>query len=177
MLKQYPSALPAAQKADRAFQMVDPLVSTSSDNGQTRWDRRFTDVPFSTPVSWVFDDAECALFRTWYANEIRHGADWFEMLITSPEGREVRQCHFAQAIAGPERVGYDRWRMTGQLVLRRLETIDEDWLILPDFWLLQGRAIFDIAMNRKWPRHINYVLLTENGFALTTEDGFGLLTE
>lgn len=177
MLKKYPSALPAALKADRAFQMVDPLVSSASDNGQTRWDRRFTDVPYSTPVSWIFDDAECALFRTWYENTIRSGADWFEMPLTSPEGREVRECHFTQAIAGPERVGYDRWRMSGQIVLRRLETIDEDWVLLPDFWLPAGRGIFDIAMNRKWPRHINYVLLTEDGFALTTEDGFALLTE
>lgn len=177
MLKQYPSVLPAAQKADREFQMVDPLVSSASENGQTRWDRRFTDVPYATPVSWVFDDAECALFRTWYANEIRQGADWFEMPLKAPEGREVRECHFAQAYTGPTRVGYDRWRISAALVLRRLPTIDEDWLLLPDFWLPTGRGIFDTAMNVKWPGYVEYVLLTEDGFALSTEDGFGLLTE
>lgn len=177
MLKQYPSALPAAQKADRAYQMVDPLVSTASDNGQTRWDRRFTDVPYSTPVSWIFNDAECALFRTWYVNAIRNGADWFEMPLASDDGRQVRECHFVQAYAGPERLGYDRWRIAANLVLRRLPVIDGDWLLLPDFWLDDGRKIFDIAMNRKWPKHVEYVLMTEDGFALMTEDGFALLTE
>lgn len=151
MLKQYPSVLPVALKADRAFQMVDPLVSTPSDNGQTRWDRRFTDVPFSTPVSWILNDWECALFRTWYKNTIRDGADWFEMPLTSAEGREVRECHFAQAYSGPSRLGYNRWKIEASLVLRRLPEIDEGWVELPEYWLPESRAIFDIALNSIWP--------------------------
>jgi hypothetical protein len=151
MLKQYPSTLPAAQKMDRAFQMVDPLVSSASSNGQTRWDRQFTDTPTATPVSWVFEDWQCALFRTWYKNTIHAGADWFEMQLKAPEGGELRECHFVQGYAGPERFGYGHWKITANLVLRRLPEIDPGWLDLPEFWDPRGRSIFDISLNSFWP--------------------------
>ena len=149
MLEKYPEYLPAALKSDRAYQMVDPLVSTPFDNGQTRWDRRFTDVPYATPVSWIFTNAQLSLFRTWYQNKIRSGADWFEMKLAAEDGREVRECHFVQGYAGPTRLGVDRWRISANLVLRRLPTIDPDWLLLPDFVL--HADIFDLATNRERP--------------------------
>lgn len=151
MLKQYPKTLPAAQKMDRAFQMVDPLVSSASSNGQTRWDRQFTDTPTATPVSWVFEDWQCALFRTWYKNTIRAGADWFEMALTADDGRELRECHFVEAYSGPERLGYNRWKISANLVLRRLPEIDPDWVDLPEYWDPVGRSIFDRAINLHWP--------------------------
>jgi len=150
MLK-YPASLPVAQKADRAYQMVDPLVSTPFDNGQTRWDRQFSDVPYSTPVSWIFTDAELALFRTWYTNILNWGVEWFEMPLAAEDGREVRECHFVQGYSGPQRLTFDRWKVTANLVLRRLPTIDPDWLELPEFWLPPGRSIFDNAINNLWP--------------------------
>lgn len=151
MLKQYPSVLPAPLKADRAYQMVDPLVSTASDNGQTRWFRRFTDVPFSTPVSWVLDDTQCALFRTWFKSVLKDGAEWFEMLLTSPEGRELRTCHFVQGYSGPIRLGFNRWRIEANIVVKRLPEIAEGWIDLPEFWVSSGRVLFDFALNDIWP--------------------------
>lgn len=155
MLESYPSALPAAQKASTAFQMVDPLVSTPFDSGQTRWDRRFTDVPFATPVTWIFNNQQCALFRTWYRNSINLGADWFEMPIASDDDREVRECHFVQGYTGPQRVGFDRWRVTANLVLRRLPEPDPDWLLEPEFFLDPCRL--DIAINWEKPQYIEPV--------------------
>ena len=151
MLEKYPESLPAPLKADRAFQMVDPLVSTPFDSGQTRWDRQFTDVPTATPVSWIFSDAQCAVFRTWYQNRINLGADWFEMTMASDDGREVRECHFVKAYAGPERLGFNRWRISASLLLRRLPTIDPEWIELPEYWEPRGRAILDLALSRYWP--------------------------
>ena len=177
MLKQYPASLPPARKGDRSYQMVDPLVSSASENGQTRWDRRFTDTPYSTPVHWIFTNAECALFRTWYKNVIRSGADWFEMPLAADDGREIRECHFVQAFAGPERFGYDRWKVTANLVLRRLPEIDPDWLLLPEFWLPPGPSIFDIAINVKWPLYTTRTLGTEDGRVLTTENDVPLTSE
>lgn len=177
MLKQYPASLPPARKSDRSYQMVDPLVSSGSDNGQTRWDRRFTDVPYSTPVHWIFTDAECALFRTWHKNVIRSGADWFEMPLVADDGREIRECHFVQAFAGPERFGYDRWKVTANLVLRRLPEIDPGWLELPEYWLPPGPSIFDVAINRIWPEYFVRALSTEAGLLLAAEDGKTITNE
>lgn len=151
MLEKYPESLPAPLKSDREFQIVDPLVSTPFDSGQTRWDRQFTDVPLSTPVTWIFTDAQCAIFRTWYANRINWGADWFEMALAADDGREVRECHFVSGFQGPARMGFDRWRVTANLVLRRLPLIDPDWIDLPEYWDPRGRAIFDVALGMHWP--------------------------
>ena len=151
MLKKYPSVLPAAQKMDRAFQMVDPLVSSASSNGQTRWDRRFTDTPTATPVSWVFSNWELELFRTWYKTTLRSGADWFEMQLAAGDGRQARECHFVEAYSGPERLGYDHWKVTANLVLRRLPEIDPEWVEVPEYWDPAGRSIFDRALNALWP--------------------------
>lgn len=167
MLEKYPEALPAAQKMDRAYQMVDPLVSTPFDSGQTRWDRQFSDVPFSTPVSWVFTDKQCALFRTWYVNSINWGADWFEMPLASDDGREVRTCHFIQGFSGPVRLGFDRWRVSANIRLRRLPAIDPDWLLLPSFYL--NPEIFDYAVNDKWPLNPWQVYILETDQAINEE--------
>lgn len=149
MLKQYPASLPPPLKGDRAFQLVDPLVSSSSENGQTRWDRRFTATPASTPVTWIFTDAQAQAFQAWYRDQLRDGAEWFEMPLRSPIGREVEQCHFVAAYAGPVRSGYDRWRVTANLVLRRMPLPPMGEGEFPDDIVYS--EIFDLTINREWP--------------------------
>lgn len=149
MLKQYPSVLPAPLKGDRSFQMVDPLVSSASDNGQTRWDRRFTDVPTATAVSWVLNDIQCQAFEAWYKDVIRDGADWFEMPIRSPVGRHIEQCHFVAAYTGPARLGYDRWRIEARLVLRRRPVPNDNDGQFPEDILTS--ELFDKTINLEWP--------------------------
>lgn len=149
MLKQYPARLPAAQKMDRAFQMVDPLVSSNSDNGQTRWDRRFTDVPTSTPISWIFSDLECQAFEGWYRGPLRDGAEWFELRLRSPMGYHIEECHFVSAYSGPIRLGYNRWRIEAQVVLRRRPVPSANEGEFPDDILTSG--LFDRTINWEWP--------------------------
>lgn len=148
MLK-YPDSLPVAQKAGRAFQMADPLVSTPFDNGQVRWDRRFTSTPTVTPMSWIFTDAEFQAFGGWYRDQLRSGAEWFEMRVRSPNGFNPEQCHFVEAYSGPTRLGFDRWRVDARLMLREqpLPDTDEGWF--PDDILTS--ELFDKTINLEWP--------------------------
>lgn len=147
----YPTGLPAPLKADRSFQMVDPLVSSASDNGQTRWDRRFTDVPTATPVSWIFTDQQCSAFEAWYRDVLRDGAEWFEMPLTTAVGREPRECHFLAAYSGPERLGPDRWRITADITLRRRPLLPPGWGNFPEYIL--NSCVIDIALNLLWPQY------------------------
>lgn len=148
MLK-YPTGLPAALKSGQSFQMVDPLVSTPFDSGQTRWDRQFTDTPTVTPIAWIFTNVEFQAFGAWYRDQLRSGAEWFEMPVRSPVGRRLEQCHFASGYSGPTPLGYDRWRVDGQLVLRRqpLPGIGEGFF--PDEILASD--LFDKTINLEWP--------------------------
>lgn len=149
-MRKYPSMLPAALKGNRDFQMVDPLVSTPSDNGQTRWDRRFTDVPTATPVTWILSDLECQIFQVWFRDQLRDGAEWFEMPITSDLGRQVEQCHFVSAYSGPSRFGYDKWKIAGQITLRRRPLLGPDEGFYPEEIFYSD--IFDRTINTEWPK-------------------------
>lgn len=150
MLK-YPASLPAPLKSDRSFQMVDPLVSTPFDSGQTRWDRQFTDVPTATPVSFIFSDVQCQAFEAWYRDVLRDGAEWFEMPLRTPVGRSEEQVHFVKGYSGPERMGFDRWRISASLILRRRPIPAPGSGEFPDFILMS--SIFDTAVNEYWPDH------------------------
>ncbi len=168
-MRSYPTGMPAAIKAETSFQLVDPLVSTQSDNGQTRWDRRFTSVPASTPVKWIFTDSQCQAFQAWYRDQLRDGAEWFEMPLRSPVGRRMEQCHFTRAYSGPTRLGFNRWVVTAQLLLREMPLTFPGWGEFPEFIL--GASIIDFALNEEWPLYNPSNLLTEDGDRLTTEDG------
>lgn len=145
----YPDSLPPPQKSGRAFQMVDPLVSTPFDNGQTRWDRQFTAVPTSTPVSFIFNDAQCQAFEAWHRDVLNLGALWFDLPLRSPIGREDEECHFAGAYSGPERLGFDRWRISAQVILRRRPLPPMGEGEFPDDIVYS--ELFDLTMNREWP--------------------------
>lgn len=151
MLDKYPDSLPPPLKADRAFQMVDPLVSTPFDSGQTRWDRQFTDVPTATPVSFIFTDVQCTAFQAWYRDVLKDGARWFLLPLRSPMGRLSEEVHFVKGYSGPHRKGYDRWEVNADLVLRRIPLPPPGSGEFPDFILFA--SIFDVAINAYWPDH------------------------
>lgn len=148
MLK-YPDSLPAPLKGDRAFQMVDPLVSTPFDSGQTRWDRQFTDVPTATPISFIFSDAQCQAFEAWYRDVIKDGAQWFTMPLRSPVGRNEEEVHFIKGYAGPERLGYNKWRIMANVLLRRRPLPPMGEGEFPEDIVFS--ELFDLTINREWP--------------------------
>lgn len=166
MLK-YPQGLPAPLKADRAFQMVDPLVSTPFDSGQTRWDRQFTDVPTATPISFIFSDVQCMAFEAWYRDALKDGANWFTIPLRSAVGRNEEVAHFAKAYSGPERLGFDRWRITATIVLRRRPIPAPGWGEFPEF-LLEADVI-DKAINREWPLNAWQIYIQETDLAINQE--------
>lgn len=149
MLNKYPASLPPPLKSDRDFQMVDPLISTQYDTGQTRWDRRFTDVPTATPISFLFNDAQCQAFQAWYRDVLKHGMLWFVLPLRSPIGRNDEECHFVQGYSGPTRVGFDRWRITAQIVLRRIPLPPIGEGEFPDDIVYS--ELLDLTINREWP--------------------------
>lgn len=148
-MHKYPDSLPAPQKMDRSFQMVDPLVSTPFDSGQTRWDRQFTDVPTATPVSFIFTDLQCQAFQAWYRDVLKDGMLWFKLPLRTPIGLNDEEVHFIKGYSGPTRMGYDRWQITANILLRRqpLPAMGEGEF--PEDILFS--ELFDLTINRELP--------------------------
>lgn len=149
MLDQYPASLPVPLKGDRDLQMVDPLVATPFDNGQTRWDRQYTDVPATTPVSWILTDAQSQAFQAWYRDVLNFGVKWFAMPLRSPTGRNVEECHFVRGYSGPRRKGFNRWQIDAQLMLRRMPLPPMGEGLFPDDIVYS--ELFDLTINKEWP--------------------------
>lgn len=150
MLEKYPDSLPLGLRAERSFQMVDPLVSTSSDNGQTRWVRRFTDVPTSSPFTWLLSELECQAFEGWYQQTLKDGAEWFQMRVRSAVGLRLEECHFIRAYSGPTRVAADLWKIEAPLLLRRRPIPVANDGAFPDEIL--ASKIFDKTINWELPQ-------------------------
>lgn len=150
MLDRYPESLPAPLKVETAFQMVDPLVSTPFDSGQTRWDRQFTDVPTATPMAFIFNDAECQAFMAWHRDVLKDGAKWFEMPIRTPVGMNYEEAHFVKAYSGPSRTGYDKWRISANILLRRRPMPPMGEGEFPEDIVFS--ELFDLTINRELPR-------------------------
>lgn len=148
-MPRYPDSLPPPLKQGRAFQMIDPLVSTPFDSGQMRWDRQFTDVPTETPVAFIFTDAQAQAFEAWYRDQLNSGALWFDLPLKSPVGRRDEQAHFLRGYAGPMRHGYDRWRFEAVIRLRRMPLPPMGEGNFPDDIVYS--ELFDQTINQEWP--------------------------
>ncbi|MCU9011119.1 hypothetical protein OE494_28020, partial [Pseudomonas aeruginosa] len=80
------------------------------------------------------------------------GVKWFECELRTEEGIVPCHLHFEGIYDGGYLVGRDHWRFNATVVMRERSIIDPGWAeILPEYILLAD--IFDIAMNREWPRH------------------------
>jgi hypothetical protein len=146
----YPDGLPRGLHSGRTYQLVSPLMRSELNSGRARQRRRFTDVPESAKVSWLFSDSEAQLFKVWFLHQLVDGVEWFECPLDTPEGYGLYTARFMDVYEGPSRVGPDLWSISATLELQERSILDQDWSILPDFLL--HKEIFDYAMNREWPQ-------------------------
>jgi hypothetical protein len=108
-------------------------------------------------VRWRLNDSEAMLFEAWFRDVLVDGYHWFECPLKTPEtpgGLRSYAARFTDIYDGPKLVSgsISLWDFTATLELRERPIIDPGWAeILPEYILLAD--IFDIAMNREWPRH------------------------
>lgn len=150
----YPEGLPLPERDGYGFQSVSPMIRSELQSGRARQRRRYTSVPTTSSVSWLLDDTEAQLFEGWFEYVLLSGTLFFECPLKTPQGLETYQARFTDIYRGPTLVGDSFWRFTANLELLKRPLVDREWfLILPDYVLMAD--IFDIAMNREWPRHFD----------------------
>lgn len=172
----YPEDLPRGLYSGRSYQLVNPLARSELQSGRARQRRRFSNVPEGAQISWLFNSVQSRTFISWWRDALVDGSLWFECPLDHPgQGYQDYTCRFTGTYSGPSRIGPDLWSITAELELKERVSLPAGWGEFPEFILDAG--IFDLAMNREWPRQRSYSLTTEDGFVLTTEDGFALMTE
>ena len=148
----YPMFLPEPQRDGYGFQPVSPMARSELQSGRTRQRRRFTSVPTVATVTWLFTEVEAQLFEGWFEHVLLSGSLPFNCPLKTPLGFDNYKAEFVDIYDGPVLVGVNDWRFSAQLRLLKRPVLDAEWVIdAPDYIAMAD--IFDIAMNRKWPRH------------------------
>ena len=147
----YPEFLPEPQRDGYGFQPVSPMARSELQSGRARQRRRFTSVPTVASVTWLMDDTEAQLFEGWFEYILLSGSLWFQCPLKTPLGMDEHRARFVDIYEGPILVGESFWRFTAKLELFKRPILDADWIIdAPDYIAMAD--IFDVAMNRKWPK-------------------------
>lgn len=163
----YPQALPVGLHSGRAYQLQSPLLRSELESGRARQRRRFTSVPMGAKISWLFNSAEAQAFEAWWLEQLIDGSLWFECPLETPLGYQDYTCRFTGPYSGAVRVGPLLWQISAELELRERPVLPRDWGLIPDF--VAQQAIFDIALNAKWPLNPWQTFILETDQAINEE--------
>ena len=116
----WPATLPAPKLAGYTVAPTDATIRTDMEFGAARARRRTFARLDRVAVSWVFTDAEMAIFRTWFDNdaEAAGGSAWFSIsLRVGNTGATTQEARFV----GPFEAVLMKsslWSVTGSLEVR-----------------------------------------------------------
>lgn len=163
----YPASLPRGLHNGRTYKTVSPLKRSELASGRARQRRSFTSVPTMAQISWIFDSAQAQAFEAWWRDQLLDGSQWFECPLETPLGYGDYTARFTDIYSGPNRLGPLLWSFSAELELRERPILPSDWGLIPDF--VAEQAIFDIAMNDKWPLNHWQVYILETDQAINQE--------
>lgn len=118
----WPSSLPAPMVSGYGLEPVDQTIRTDMEVGSARARRRTTSRLDMVNVSWVFTDAQMAVFRAWLDDDVvgaAGGSAWFTTsLATGDSGLVSRSARFNGApkysLLSTSRI----WQVTAKLEVR-----------------------------------------------------------
>ena len=148
----YPEGLPTPQREGYGFDPVSPMTSTKLVSGRSERRRAFVSTPTVATVIWLLTPSEAQFFEGWFEHVLLSGSLPFECPLLTPMGMEPYRANFVDIYSGPVLVGVDLWRFSAQLSLFKRPLVDKEWVVDAPEYILDA-DIFDIAMNRDWPKH------------------------
>jgi len=163
----YPDSLPRGRHEGSTQQTVSPLLRSELASGRARQRRKFTSVPAIRNINWIFNSAQAQAFEAWWRDQLIDGSQWFECPLETPLGYQDYTARFTDIYSGPNRLGPLLWTISAELELRERPILPIDWGIIPDF--VAEQAIFDIAMNDKWPLNPWQIYILETDQAINQE--------
>ena len=147
----FPDWLPIPTRENYGHQHTSPFARTSMATGRARQRRTFQSVPTTTTVRWAFSEPEAQWFEAWFKFDINDGADWFNIDLRTPIGKNAPyECRFIEMYDGPTLFGVDGWSISAQLEIRERPILDQEWFTNGEQFIRYSDVI-DYAVNQKWP--------------------------
>lgn len=118
----FPPTLPAPLIAGHEINPIDPILRTQMDAGVGRTRRQFTAVPDKTLLSWIFTEAELALFEAWHKFTALDGTAWFNINLPDGMGIVSREAQFSKPVKKIP-LGGRNWQVSGEVQVRNRTTL------------------------------------------------------
>jgi alkanesulfonate monooxygenase SsuD/methylene tetrahydromethanopterin reductase-like flavin-dependent oxidoreductase (luciferase family) len=117
----FPTTLPKPSYNGYQLAPADQTVRTDMEVGAARQRRRTAARNDQISLTWIFTDAEMAIFRAWFDDgaEAAGGAAWFTglNLVMGDTGLTAEECRFIGAWSADAMPGL-RWNVTAKLEVR-----------------------------------------------------------
>lgn len=146
----YPKGLPAALQSGREYRRNSPNRRSTMASGRSLQRRAYPNAPWFAQVSWLMTDVQAQAFMGWCRDYLNDCVYWFNMPMRTPLGFGMRAVQIVDFYTGPSIAGPGLWSFSAQLELDSgpLVSMDEtEWIDE-----ILGSEIFDITMNRNWPK-------------------------
>lgn len=145
----YPKQLPWPTRDNYTLRDVPTFERTDMVSGRAAQRRTFSFVPTMVTVTWLFtSDTDAMIFTSWFHEQLNDGVEWFNCPLKTPLGEREYVCRFASMPQGPDLVGLCSWRVKAELEMFERPLLPDGWT--PDW--IRHFSLFDIAMNRVWPK-------------------------
>lgn len=145
----YPEVLPAGLREGHTSRSVSPFVRTAMSTGRARQRRAFTSVPTENQFRFIFTSGQGAAFEAWFRDQLKDGAEWFNMPRKTPYGYQILVARFMDMYEGPDLFGPDRWLYSATIEFFERPIAPYPWGLFPEY--LAEANIIDMAMNQEWP--------------------------
>jgi hypothetical protein len=117
----FPATLPVPSHNGYQLAPADQTVRTDMEVGAARQRRRTTARNDQISLTWIFTDAEMAVFRAWFddSDEAAGGAAWFTglYLALGETGLTSAECRFNGPYSASAMPGLN-WTVTAKLEVR-----------------------------------------------------------
>lgn len=112
--------------------------------------RAHPDAPWFVSKQWLFNDGQAQAFMAWCRDVLGDCNKYFQFPVRSPLGFNYHLVRIVDHYDGPVEAGPNLWTISAELEFDEAPLApigDGEW---PDE--LAATEIFDITMNRNWPK-------------------------
>lgn len=155
IIDQWPEQLPCGMHEGYSLSVESRMKRTPMESGRARVRHTFRRVPVMANVSWIMTPQQAQIFETWFIEAANGGASWVKVPLLTPADGDgdatLYKCRFVETYEGPSLVGNRLWKYSAILEIEFQPVLRGAWYLLPEYMTNDGKSIFDIAMNDRWP--------------------------
>lgn len=93
-IEAYPIDLPLMIQRGKSRQLPTSFRGNDPLNGPPFFEAFSEDRPAVFNSTFVFNSWQSRKFWAWFSNQLKHGAEWFNMNINTESGIQEMECHF-----------------------------------------------------------------------------------